>query len=393
MKKKTPILVSAAVAALLACGGGGTAFAMSNEVTVDVYGEQTTIRTFDNQVQDILTAHGVDVKDSDLVQPALTANVNSGETISVVERHEVTVDVDGHEQTVLTDGDTVADALALVEADYENAQITPAPETPLTDDLGTVSVVLPKNVTFVGMNGEWTAENTYATTVQELLDAHFADSVDADDVITPGRDTRVTDGLVVTIQRTGTTEETAVQAIDYETETRTDDSKYEDETTVLTAGVKGEKTVTTRTTVTDGEVTAQETIAEEVTREPVTEVVVKGTKKRPAAAAAPAAPSSGGSSSSSGSNTGASAPAVTDGSVWDRLAQCESTGNWSINNGNGFSGGLQFTRSTWAAYGGTRYAPEAWMATREQQIDIAKNVQAGQGWGAWPACTRKLGLR
>ena len=72
---------------------------------------------------------------------------------------------------------------------------------------------------------------------------------------------------------------------------------------------------------------------------------------------------------------------------------CESTGNWSINTGNGFSGGLQFTPSTWAGFGGTQYAPAAHMATREQQIDIAKRVQAAQGWGAWPACTAKMGLR
>ncbi len=79
--------------------------------------------------------------------------------------------------------------------------------------------------------------------------------------------------------------------------------------------------------------------------------------------------------------------------MWDRLAQCESGGNWSINTGNGFSGGLQFTKSTWLAFGGGKYAPVAHQATREQQIDIAKKVQAGQGWGAWPACTSKLGIR
>ena len=65
----------------------------------------------------------------------------------------------------------------------------------------------------------------------------------------------------------------------------------------------------------------------------------------------------------------------------------------SLLSGNGFSGGLQFTPSTWAAFGGTEYAPEAWQASREQQIAVAQKVQAAQGWGAWPACTSKLGLR
>lgn len=87
--------------------------------------------------------------------------------------------------------------------------------------------------------------------------------------------------------------------------------------------------------------------------------------------------------------TATGANAATSSNVWDQLAQCESGGNWSINTGNGFSGGLQFTPSTWAAYGGNG-APEN--ATREQQIAVAERVQASQGWGAWPACSAQLGL-
>ncbi|MFJ4184465.1 transglycosylase family protein [Kitasatospora sp. NPDC089509] len=79
-------------------------------------------------------------------------------------------------------------------------------------------------------------------------------------------------------------------------------------------------------------------------------------------------------------------------SAWDAVAQCESGGNWSISNGNGFHGGLQFTPSTWAAYGGTAYAPQANQATRAQQIAVAEKVLASQGPGAWPVCSRKAGL-
>ncbi|MEW2122227.1 transglycosylase family protein [Streptomyces sp. NPDC007259] len=78
--------------------------------------------------------------------------------------------------------------------------------------------------------------------------------------------------------------------------------------------------------------------------------------------------------------------------VWEKVAACESTGNWHINNGNGYFGGLQFTRSTWAAYGGTVYAPRADLATRDQQIAIAEKVLEGQGPGAWPVCSTKAGL-
>jgi hypothetical protein len=89
----------------------------------------------------------------------------------------------------------------------------------------------------------------------------------------------------------------------------------------------------------------------------------------------------------------APSPAVANGSVWDRLAQCEASGNWATNTGNGFSGGLQFVNSTWTGFGGGAFAPQAWQASREQQIVVAERVLASSGWGAWPACSRELGLR
>ena len=81
-----------------------------------------------------------------------------------------------------------------------------------------------------------------------------------------------------------------------------------------------------------------------------------------------------------------------DESVWDRVAQCESTGNWSINTGNGYYGGLQFSASTWRAFGGATYAPFAHQASKAQQIAIARRNLNAQGPGAWPVCSRKAGL-
>lgn len=75
---------------------------------------------------------------------------------------------------------------------------------------------------------------------------------------------------------------------------------------------------------------------------------------------------------------------------WDAVAQCESGGNWSINTGNGYYGGLQFSASTWAGFGGTQYAPTADRATKAQQIEIAEKVLAVQGKGAWPVCGTNL---
>ena len=89
----------------------------------------------------------------------------------------------------------------------------------------------------------------------------------------------------------------------------------------------------------------------------------------------------------------APAPAVSGDSVWDALAQCESGGNWSINTGNGFYGGIQFMHQTWVNMGGRQYAEYPHEASREQQIEVATRLQAQYGWGQWPACTSKLGLR
>ncbi|WP_329298843.1 transglycosylase family protein [Streptomyces sp. NBC_00659] len=83
--------------------------------------------------------------------------------------------------------------------------------------------------------------------------------------------------------------------------------------------------------------------------------------------------------------------AAADSGVWDRIAQCESGGNWHINTGNGYYGGLQFSAGTWRAYGGTAYAPTADQASRSAQIAVATKVQSAQGWGAWPTCSARAG--
>jgi hypothetical protein len=105
---------------------------------------------------------------------------------------------------------------------------------------------------------------------------------------------------------------------------------------------------------------------------------------QPIAAAAPTAPPA----------PAAPAPVVTydGGTVWDQLAQCESGGNWAINTGNGYYGGLQFSYGTWLGYGGGEFTEYAHLATREQQIIVAERLHAARGFSPWPACSAKLGL-
>lgn len=80
-------------------------------------------------------------------------------------------------------------------------------------------------------------------------------------------------------------------------------------------------------------------------------------------------------------------------STWDRLAQCESGRRWDANTGNSYYGGLQFSAGTWLAYGGDEFASKAHKATRAQQITVAERLLHDRGWGPWPACSKKLGLK
>ena len=406
--KKTPWIIAAAAACVIGAGGGGTAFAMSNEAAVNLYGEQTSVRTFSPTVAELLEAQGIEVKDSDLVVPGLDEQVTDGLEIQIIERFPVTVTIDGEEQELLTTSGTVGEALEEIEYPEEGASVSVEPETQLEASGTEVDIVTRKSVTFVGQYGEDTFQVT-ALTVGEAMEKVLGDIEDTD-TADVDRDTLLVDGATHEIQRVREAERTETEAIPYETTTEEDDSLLEGRTKTTTEGKKGEVEKVYSETVVDGEVTESELVSEEVVSEPVNEVVVKGTKPAPEPEPEPAPEASSSSSSDSSSserssssqssrssersgNTGASAPSVSDGSVWDRLAQCESGGDWSINTGNGYHGGLQFSRQTWQAFGGGKYAPTADQATRAQQIDIAKKTQAAQGWGAWPSCTAQLGIR
>lgn len=110
----------------------------------------------------------------------------------------------------------------------------------------------------------------------------------------------------------------------------------------------------------------------------------------PKAAPAPAPPAPAPAPEPPAPAPEAPAPAVSNGGSWDALAQCEAGGNWSINTGNGYYGGLQFSASSWRAVGGQGLPHQA---SRETQIAMGERLRSSQGWGAWPACSRRLGLR
>jgi resuscitation-promoting factor RpfB len=157
------------------------------------------------------------------------------------------------------------------------------------------------------------------------------------------------------------------EAVDFSTVTQDDDSMTEGETSTAREGVTGARNVTYRLVVVNGKVQARRVLRATLVRKPVSALVNVGTAPEVAAA-----DYSGG------------------GTVWDALAQCEAGGNWAINTGNGYYGGLQFNLGTWQSYGGSGLPSNN---SRETQIAIAEKVRAATGgYGSWPGCAAKLGL-
>ena len=196
------------------------------------------------------------------------------------------------------------------------------------------------------------------------------------DKVNPPVTTPLTTGAKIAVQRVQTKDQQVTEAIPFATTKQPSGDLFTDQTKVLRAGVAGVRTRTVRSNVVDGKVVSTQDLSSQVTKAPVDQIVLVGTKQRPAAPQPAAAPAP--STSGSGGALDLSRAAM-----WDSIAQCESTGNWHINTGNGYYGGLQFLTSTWLAYGGGDFAARADLASREQQITVANRVYADNGTSQW----------
>ena len=288
--------------------------------------------------------------------------------------------IDGKQEKIDTTALTVGSLLDQIGRSDAASNLSEARNQEIPLDGMELEIVTPKKFT-LNDGGEDGRMSLPARTVGEIFEMRGT-PLGKDDKVTPAANTPLKEGMHVEVTRIANREETKVEEIPAPERVKEDPNMPEGEEKVVEKGAPGKaRVVATVRTVNGEEVSRKEKSSKEITA-PKERVIIRGTKK-----------ADKGEGKDKGSNTGAAAPAVANGSVWDQLAQCEAGGDWSINTGNGFSGGLQFTPSTWAAFGGTEYAPAAHMATREQQIAVAERVQAGQGWGAWPACTSKMGLR
>ncbi|MDO4927527.1 MAG: transglycosylase family protein [Corynebacterium sp.] len=374
-------LAAGGVVAAVAVGGVAISEARK-DITIDVNGDEMQLATFNTNVGEILDEAGVNLAAEDIVYPAPSEEVGNNDTLTVRTAKQVAVTIDGDEQVITTNALTVGeflDQIEHVDAASRALKASTDGDTKIPEDGMSIDLVTPKVVS-IDDGGTVTYTQLAAATVGDLLEQRGI-SVDDDDIVTPAVDTPLANYMEIKVEYVDNDEREAEEPYDAAAE-YVDDPTLDAGTEVIEVnGETGLKKVVRSITTVNGEETRNEVIEEEIITPAVAAKIRRGTRT--------ATPTS----ASTGGNTGAPAAAVAGGSVWDELAQCESGGNWSIDTGNGYSGGLQFADSTWAAHGGTQYAPRASQATREQQIAVAESIQASQGWGAWPACTAKMGLR
>ena len=359
-----------ALAALLVLtGGSATALAMDKSVTLTVDGHDRTVHTFARDVQGVLAAAGVQVSPQDRVEPAPTTEIASGDQVILSRARMLTLTEGDRARTVWTTASSVQEALAGLGVTVKPIQMSLAPDTAIPMNGLDVRIEVPRAVTFTDGTGAPEQITTTAGTVAGLL-ADKGISLGPDDVSVPSSDTSLTDGMTVQVVRNGVGEVVEIRRTDPPVQEVEDPELPRGQKQVVDPGKPGEQTVVMRVHVRNGQEVRREQVRAGVSTPPRPKIVKIGTN-----------------------DTKPEMPVITDGSVWDRLAQCESGGNWAINTGNGYYGGIQFDASTWRAYGGTQYAPLPHQATREQQIAVATKMRdARGGYGAWPACARKLGL-
>ena len=347
--------------------GGVAAMDQRTQYTLEVDGSTVELVTFKSDVRSALEEAGYSIDERDVVS-APDERLGDGDTVTLQRARPVTLDLDGRTEEVWTTATTVAELVAERSDVPPRSYVSPRIDAEVPLDGTTVSVVTPRELLLSDNGGPHTPMSSPGDTVGEFLDRAGIE-LGPQDTVEPSVDAPAEPGTQITVTRVTTVEETVVEPFDAPEETIDDPEAFEGERTVTEPGTPGEREVVYKVTRVNGVETARERGAETVLTEATPAVVRVGTKAKPAA------------------------PQSSRGSTWDAIAQCESGGNWATNTGNGFSGGLQFHPQTWISHGGGEYAPSAHLATREQQIAIAEKVQASQGWGAWPACTARLGLR
>jgi uncharacterized protein YabE (DUF348 family) len=365
--KKTVLKATIASILVSLIGGGAAAIAMNKSVTVDIDGEAHQVSTYADTVGEVLEDEGIAVGSHDALSPSPSAAINDDGKIVLQRGRQLHVTIDGEKKDLWVRATTVGEALQQLNLPAEGAKLSQSEDKEIPLNGMALEIKTLKNITLFDGGNAPKAMQTNAVTAGELL-KDLKLSLGAEDTITPAADLKITNGAEVRITRNGVTVVNQTEAVEPPVQEIEDPNSEKGTEVVLEPGVAGERIATYRITVKNGKEVGREEIGSKVTKEAKPKVIRVGTKKPPQ-------------------------PVISDGEVWDRLAHCEATGNWAINTGNGYYGGLQFNKSTWDSNGGQQYAEYPHQATREQQIAIATKVRDDRGgYSAWPGCARKLGL-
>ena len=357
------IAQAAVVSSLVAAAVGFSYFDKSVNLSVD--GRTSAVHLFGSTVVgDVLASQNIKVGPHDLVAPAVSTQVSDGQKVVVRYGRQLTVTVDGQTTSYWTTSTTVAGALSELGIRADSAKLSVSRSQPLGRAGLVMSITTPKDVT-VTVDGKTLRTRTIGANVEEVL-SELHVSVGAKDRVSPAMGTPVTtNGLKVVVARVTQKSVTATESVDFGTTRKDDATLYTGSSKTLTAGKAGSSLVTYLETWVDGKRESRKVTNSRVTTAPVARILAVGTKPKPV--------------TSSSAVVGSTANAA----MWDRIAACESGGNWAINTGNGYYGGLQFDSGTWLANGGGTYAARADLASRLQQIAVANVVYAARGLSPW----------
>jgi uncharacterized protein YabE (DUF348 family) len=359
-------LVTTVTLALLATAAGYLVL-NKNTVTLSLDGAAAEVSTSAETVADVLDEEGVKLGDHDVVAPSLDTPVTDGTRIAVKFGRPLMVNLDGDKSRHWVTATDVTSALDQIGIRVGEASLSTSRGAEISRSGMRLVIATPKKISFAIAGAKPVTKRVAVLTVGQALKEQGV-RFDKDDIVSP-RPSKILDKhdrITVTKVRV-VKKRVDAEPISYSTRTTYDDTMLKGKQQTVRAGRAGHRDVTYQLRYENGRLVARKVLGVRHYVAPVDAVVKVGTKEPAPAPVVPAAPVY-----SSGS------------SVWDAIAQCESGGNWAANTGNGYYGGLQFSLSTWQAYGGSGL-PSA--NSRETQIAIAEKVRAASGgYGAWPVC-------
>lgn len=358
------VLAGVAAAATVAFAAPGASHAKSIKLIVD--GQARTVTTTAKDVAGALDKAGYHVTAHDIVAPSTDTVLASGATIVLQRGRLLHLVVDGAKTDVWTTAPTVASALSALG--FSRTEFVSASRSQrLSLAPSSLELRSPKQVTVVHDGSQQVVTTTDVTVAQVLRDLDVPLALR--DRVKPSTRSAVAANMKIVVQRVRTKLVSERRSVAYSVVRRNDSSMYAGQTSVARSGREGSQRLTFRAVYLDGKLIGKTLVRKQLTNRPTTQVEKVGTKQRPK----PAAPR-----------------VINNGLNWDGVANCESGGNWHIDTGNGFYGGLQFDYGTWQAYGGGAYASRADLATREQQIAVATRLYDARGSSPWPVCGQNL---